>query len=64
MKFSIKDFFIERDQIFSFLWILSYLLKKSLLKNFIFVGKYLNHHLTKITTDLQSYITENIQAEI
>ena len=36
MKFSIKDFFSKRDQIRSFLWILSHLLKKSLIENFIF----------------------------
>ena len=36
MKFSIKDFFSNCDQIESFLWIWSYLLKKSLMENFIF----------------------------
>ena len=36
MKFSIKDFFSKRDQICSFLRISSRLLKKSLIKNFIF----------------------------
>ena len=36
IKFSIKDFFSKRDQIRSFLRIWSYLLKKSLMKNFIF----------------------------
>ena len=36
MKFSIKDFFSKCDQIRSFLWIWSHLLKKSLMKNFIF----------------------------
>ena len=36
MKFSIKDFFSKCDQILSFLWILSHLLKKSLTENFIF----------------------------
>ena len=36
MKFSIKDFFSECDQIRSFLRIWSHLLKKSLIKNFIF----------------------------
>ena len=35
MKFSIKDFFSECDQIRSFLRIWSHLLKKSLMKNFI-----------------------------
>ena len=35
MKFSIKNFFSKRDQIRSFLWIWSHLLKKSLMENFI-----------------------------
>ena len=36
MKFSIKDFFSKCDQIRSFLRIWRYLLKKSLMENFIF----------------------------
>ena len=36
MKLSIKDFFSKCDQIHSFLRIWSYLLKKSLMENFIF----------------------------
>ena len=36
MKFSIKDFFCKCDQIRRKLWIVSQLLKKSLLENFIF----------------------------
>ena len=36
MKISIKDFFSKCDQIRSFLRIWSYLLKKSLMENFIF----------------------------
>ena len=36
MKFSMKGFFSKYDQISSFLQIWSYLLKKSLLENFIF----------------------------
>ena len=36
LKFFIKDFFSKCDQIRSFLWIWSHLLKKSLMKNFIF----------------------------
>ena len=40
MKFSIKDFFSKCDQIHSFLWIWSHLLKKSLMENFIFMQWY------------------------
>ena len=36
MKFSIKDFFSKCDQVLSVLQIWSYLLKKSLMENFIF----------------------------
>ena len=36
VKFSMKDFFSKYDQIRSFLWIQSHLLKKSLIENFIF----------------------------
>ena len=36
MKFFIKDFFSKCDQIRSFLWIWSHLLKKSLMKSFMF----------------------------
>ena len=36
MKFPIKDFFRKCDQIRSFLWIWSNLMKKSLMKNFFF----------------------------
>ena len=36
MKFSVKDFFSNCDQIRSFLWIWSHLLRKSLMENFIF----------------------------
>ena len=36
MKFSIKDFFGKYEQISIFLQILSHLLKKSLVENFIF----------------------------
>ena len=39
MKFFIKDFFSKYDQIRSFLRIWSYLLKKSLMENFIFCTK-------------------------
>ena len=52
MKFSIKDFFSKCDQIRSFLQIWSHLLKKSLMKNFIFCAvivessEFYNCHLT------------------
>ena len=36
MKFSIKDFFSQCDQICNFLWIWPHLQKKSLMENFIF----------------------------
>ena len=36
MKFSIRDFFSKYNQMRSFLRIWSYLLKKSLMENFIF----------------------------
>ena len=49
MNFSFKDFFSKNDQIRSFLQIWSYLLKKSLIENFIFcaviyVRTSLKHH--------------------
>ena len=51
MKFSNKDFFSKCDQIRSFLWIWSHLLKKSLMENFIFCAvRYAteqNTHLAK-----------------
>ena len=37
LKFSIKDFYSKCDQIRRKLWICSHLLKKSLMKNFIFL---------------------------
>ena len=36
MQVSVYDFFCKCDEIRSFLWICSYLLKKSLMENFIF----------------------------
>ena len=36
MKFSITDFFSNREQIRTFLWIWSHLLKKTVMENFIF----------------------------
>ena len=40
MKISIKDFFNKCEQIRSFLWIWSHLLKKYLMENFIFCAMY------------------------
>ena len=58
IKFSIKDFFSECDQIRSFLRIWSHLLKKSLMETFIFCAVYnslFNFFLTnKLFTPSQS----------
>ena len=43
LKFSIKDFFSKCDQIRSFLWIGSHLLKKSLMENFSFCAVTARH---------------------
>ena len=40
MKFSVKDFFSNCDQIRSKLWIWSHLQEKSLMENFIFCAVY------------------------
>ena len=53
MKFSIKDFFSKCDQIRSFVQIWSYLLKKSLMKNFIFYAVMIS---VRILTFLYSYL--------
>ena len=47
MKFSIKDFFTKCNQIRSFLRIWSHLLKKSLMKNFIFSAVFVSEQLQK-----------------
>ena len=47
MKFSIKDFFSKCNQIRSFLRIWSHLLKKSLMKNFIFSAVFVSEQLQK-----------------
>ena len=49
MRFSVKDFFRKCDQIRSYLWIWSHLLKNSLMKNFIFctVRQEQPHHQSK-----------------
>ena len=50
LKFSIKDFFSKWDQIRSFPWIWSHLLKKSLMKNFIFCAMFVKktQNVTKL----------------
>ena len=50
MKFSIKDFFSKSDQIRRKLRILSHLLQKSLMENFIFCAVYVI--LGKVSTDI------------
>ena len=51
MKFSIKDFFSKCDQIRSFLWIWSHLLKKSSMENFVFRAVY-DHHREVISNNV------------
>ena len=57
MKFSIKGFFSKCDQICSFLWIWSPLLKKFLMENFIFCAVHLTHCKNKNET--MHYIHES-----
>ena len=47
MKFSIKDFFSKYDQICRKLWILSHLLKKSFMENFIFYAVKIENLLSR-----------------
>ena len=47
VKFSINDFFRKYDQIESFLWIWSCLLKKALMENFIFCAA--NYFAVEVT---------------
>ena len=49
MKFSIKDFFSKYDQIRRKLRIWSHLLKKSLMKNFIFCAGKMLFHIPKFS---------------
>ena len=60
MKFSVKDLFCKCDKILGFLLILSHLLKKSLMENFIFVqwktwmpNQQKNYACEKINTELK-----------
>ena len=48
MKFSINDFFSQCDQIRSFLWNWSHLLKKSLMENLIFCAVYQKGNFERI----------------
>ena len=52
MKFSIKDFFSECDQIRSFQQIWSHLRKQSLMENFIFCDVYISTNCISITSIL------------
>ena len=56
MKFSIKDLYSKYDQIRSFLRIWSYLLKKSLMENFIFCAvNYFRNHLNILSTSIFNF---------
>ena len=66
MRFSIKDFFSKYDQIRSFLWIWSHLLKKSLMENFCAVNAFdqiwhedllLKHNQNGISENLLNFYT-------
>ena len=63
MKFSIKGFFSKCDQIRSFLWIWSHLLKKPLTENFIFLWSELYWLLSwdlKITSEKTSTVAAQL----
>ena len=66
MKFSIKDFFSKREQIRSFLRIWSHLLKKFLMKNFVFCEVYVCYcvvtmwNLTRTVTLDKDSITPDV----
>ena len=53
MKFFIKDYFSKCDQIRSFLWIWSHLLKKSLTESFIFLCSVSSKLLTQDNSSLK-----------
>ena len=50
IEFSIKDFFSKCDQIRTNLWVLSYLLKKSLMENFIFYADFVTKFVLNALT--------------
>ena len=60
MKFSIKDFFSKCDQIRSKVRILSYLLKKSLMENFIFLWEICSEATFEPLTALASLCEINL----
>ena len=53
IKFSIKDFFSKCDQIRSFLWIWSHLLKSFLMENFLFCAVF-------VTVDERADLIPNV----
>ena len=55
MKFSTMDFFSKCDQIRSFLWIWSYLLKKSLMENLLCCVNWVNYHIPHIPSNIASF---------
>ena len=60
MKFSIKDFFSQCDQINNFLRIWSHLLKKSLTQNFIFcVVKLVQYFMVQYFQGIENDIVNN-----
>ena len=68
MKFSIKDFFWKCDQIRGKLWIWSHLLKKSLMKNFIFCAwrkvsktSSYKHQLTSQFLSVNAHCVKSVQ---
>ena len=65
MKFSIKDLFSNKcDQIRSFLWIWSHLLKKSLMENFTFCAVFIVKKLTEEFKKQFTCLGENTEKHI
>ena len=62
MKFSIMDFFSKCDQIRSFLRIWSHLLKKSVMKNFIFCAVFLKYVWWGYFLNLFRFIVNTLSA--
>ena len=59
MKFSINDFFSKCDQILSFLWIWSLLLKKSFMENIIFCAEIEVNYFAQIRLILEVKFGDN-----